>query len=247
MNEDLIHTNFTGREVCIYLPPSYATLVEGFPVVYVQDGGYLFREGLSKLKLMMRKKELREVILVGIGSDNRNDEYTPWFAKAATAGFIDFGGQGINYLDFLANELKPYIDGHYRTMCNPENTAIVGASLGGLISIYAAYLHPQVFGRIASISGSFWYEDFIQFMRSTHIVHCGRRIYMDVGALEGTDKKNIQKDMVIKTQQAYEVLLNQGFSLERCRFVIEEGADHEHSLFIRRFPIALQWLFPTFV
>ena len=244
MNPNLIHKNFMGRQICIYLPPSYDTHINRFPVVYIHDGGYLFRERLRELEEMIIRKELREIIFVGISPNNREDEYTPWFAKAVTTGFTDFGGQGVDYLTFLANDLKHYIDENYRTIETSENTGIIGASLGGLISMYAAYLHPGVFGRIASISGSFWYEQFIEFMGSTDIVHCGRKIYMDVGSLEGRRKGNLQINMVAKNQQAYEILLSKGFSRQDCRLVFEEGADHGHSFFLGRFPAALQWLFP---
>lgn len=245
MKGNLIDTTFMKSDICIYIPPSYNKYAAGFPVVYLHDEGYLFRGCLNELEEMMMQKELQELIFVGIKPENRNDEYTPWFAKAVTAGFSDFGGQGANYLAFLINDLKQYIDENYRTMKMPENTGIVGASFGGLISMYAAYLYPDVFGRIASISGSYWYEEFIRFMRSTDIVYTGRRIYMDVGSLEGTEKENLQRKMVVKNQEAYSILLDKGFSVENCRFVIEEGADHEHSFFIKRFPAALQWLFPA--
>ncbi len=244
MKGTLILTTFMSSEICIYLPPSYDMHEEHFPVVYLQDGGYLFRDCLSELEEMMITKELQGCIFVGIKPDNRNDEYSPWFAKAVTAGFSDFGGQGARYLAFLVKELKPYIDEKYRTMRNPENTAIAGASFGGLISMYAAYLYPEVFGRIASISGSFWYAGFIEFMRSADIVHFGRRIYMDVGSLEGTRKDNEQRNMVAKNQEAYAILLDKGFSQNHCQFVTHEGEDHGHSFFLKRFPTALQWLFP---
>jgi predicted alpha/beta superfamily hydrolase len=81
-------------------------------------------------------------------------------------------------------------------------------------------------------------------MRSADIVHLGRRIYMDVGSLEGTRKDNEQRNMVAKNQEAYEILLEKGFSREYCQFVTHEGGDHGHSFFLKRFPTVLQWLFP---
>lgn len=243
MNGRLLNEWFQDREICIYLPPSYNIRTEGFPVVYIHDEGYLFRDQLPALESMMSRQELRELIFVGIRPDNRNCEYTPWYAKALSARYGELGGQGAQYLEFLANELKPYIDNTYRTLSSPENTGIAGASFGGLISMYAAFLLPGVFGRVASISGSFWYEGFIEFMKATGIEMTGRKIYLDVGMLEGAAKTNIQQTMVERNKEAYEILRQKGFSSEHCRFVMEEGADHEHTFFLRRLPFALQWLF----
>lgn len=243
MNGRLLNEWFQDREICIYLPPSYNIRTEGFPVVYIHDEGYLFRDQLPALESLMCRQELRELIFVGIRPDNRNCEYTPWYAKALSARYGEFGGQGAQYLDFLANELKPYMDKTYRTLSTPENTGIAGASFGGLISMYAAFLLPGVFGRIASISGSFWYEGFIEFMKATGIERPGRKIYLDVGMLEGAEKTNIQQTMVKRNKDAYEILRQKGFSAEHCRFAVEAGANHEHAFFLRRFPFALQWLF----
>jgi len=245
MKGTLIHSVFMNRELLIYLPPSYNRHLEHFPVVYIQDEGDLFRDQLTALEQMSRRKELREVILIGIKPDNRNNEYTPWQARALKASNPDYGGQGADYLSFLVNSLKPYIDTTYRTLRSTEHTGIAGASFGGLISMYAAYLYPEVFGRIAVISGSFWYEGFIEFMQTTKLEVNGHRLYMDVGALEGLRKNSIQKNMVDKNKTAYDILLDKGFTVQDCRLLIEEGANHEQSSFLRRFPYALQWLFPA--
>lgn len=245
MKGTLIHSAFMNRDLLIYLPLSYNHHSGHFPVVYMQDEGDLFRDQLIVLEEMTRRKELREVILVGIKPDNRNSEYTPWQARALKETNPDYGGQGADYLYFVVNDLKSYIDATYRTLRSTEHTGIAGASFGGLISMYAAYLYPEVFGRIAVISGSFWYEGFIEFMQTAKLEVNGHRLYMDVGALEGLRKNSIQKNMVDKNKAAYDILLDKGFTVQNCRLLIEEGANHEQSSFLRRFPYALQWLFPV--
>uniref|UniRef100_A0A7U4DJI6 Esterase n=1 Tax=Geobacillus sp. (strain Y4.1MC1) TaxID=581103 RepID=A0A7U4DJI6_GEOS0 len=246
MNGTLVTESFAGRELFIYLPPSYGTSRAAFPVVYVQDGGDLFdprqNNSLARLEYMFANGELGELLLVGIEPKNRLDEYTPWHAKALSDKYADFGGQGSDYLSFLVEKLKPYIDRKYKTDGRRQQTGIIGASLGGLISIYAAYLYPNVFGKIGSISGSFWYEGFIGFMQSKNI-DPGLKMYMDVGSIEGIGKQSIQKEMVSKTKEACTILMNNGLASERLRFVLEEGAPHGRIFFSKRFPEALKWLY----
>lgn len=242
----LMTESWRGRTLLIYLPPSYAKGVSRYPVVYVQDGGYLFdpfqSDALVQLERMFAHGELPELLFVGIETKNRLDEYTPWHAKALSERFADFGGKGSHYLAFLAEELKPYIDASYQTDGCQRQTGLVGASLGGLISMYAAYLYPHVFGKIGCLSGSFWYEGFLHFMES-HIVASDLKIYMDVGSIEGIEKQNVQREMVSRTKAAYAILMNQQLSNKRLKFVIEEGAPHARPFFIKRFPSAVKWLY----
>ena len=245
MNGTLLCSGFAGRELWIYLPASYFCQTIDYPVVYVQDGGALFRDQLPVLEDRMRRRQLREVIFVGVKPLDRLKEYTPWLAQALRSDYPDFGGQGQAYVSFLVEQLKPYMDTTYRTLQGADHTGIAGASLGGLISMYAACLYPAVFGRIAVISGSFWFQGFLAFMQSAQFEIRGQRIYMDVGADEGNGKSNIQQNMVANNKQAYAILLQKGFQDEDCCLVIEEGAQHHGACFLRRFPYAMQWLFPS--
>ncbi|WP_077616688.1 alpha/beta hydrolase [Caenibacillus caldisaponilyticus] len=246
MDGIVVTESFRGRELFIYLPPSYETSRANFPVVYVQDGGDLFdprqNHSLARLERMFALGELGELLLIGIKPKNRLDEYTPWPAKALSDKFGDFGGLGFRYLSFLVEDLKPYIDSEFKTDSRRQQTGMIGASLGGLISMYAAYLYPDVFGKIGSISGSFWYEGFIDFMQAKTVA-TGLKIYMDVGRIEGIGKRTIQKDMVSKTKEAYTILKNNGLTKETLRFVIEEGAPHDLKIFSRRFPESVKWLY----
>lgn len=247
MNGKFITKNFMNREISIYLPPSYSTCRAGFPVVYVQDGGYLFNPhenaSIQILEQMFAHKEIEELLLVGIESKNRIDEYTPWHAKALIDRYADFGGGGGEYLSCLVEKLKPWVDHEFNAEGSTESTGIIGGSLGGLISMYAAYKYPAVFGKIGSISGSFWYEGFVEFMKSEPVENSRVKVYMDVGSSEGVEKQNVQKEMVQRTKAAYDALLLRGVSEDRCRLLIEEGAIHKPSFFSKRFPGAIQWLF----
>ena len=83
----------------------------------------------------------------------RLDEYSPW--KNSKYG----GGEGGAYIDFLVQTLKPYIDKNYRTLSDQQNTAIIGSSMGGLISFYATLKYPTIFGKSGVYSPSFWFSN----------------------------------------------------------------------------------------
>lgn len=93
----------------------------------------------------------KEVIVVGIdnGLSKRMNEYYPY-------SFRQYGkGEGDEYVDFLVKNLKPFIDGHYRTLAGKKNTYIAGSSMGGLISLYAVLKYPAVFGGAGIFSPAF--------------------------------------------------------------------------------------------
>jgi len=92
---------------------------------------------------MMRGAEAGKfspAIVVGVWStDRRRLEYSPW-------------GEGPAYARFLIEELTPQVNAKYRTLTGPENTGVMGSSMGGLISFHLAWKHPDVFGRAGCIS-----------------------------------------------------------------------------------------------
>lgn len=245
----IIKDTFQNRDLLIYLPPSYKQSAQHYPAVYIHDRGDIFdpekSDSLKAIEKMMINEELPELILIGVASPDRNDEYTPFVEQNLWEPEKNFGGNGKVYAAYLATELKPYIDQRYRTKPDVNSTGLMGKSLGGLISIYTAYLQPDTFGKIGSISGSFWFKGIVEFMKKTSIENVNRRIYMDVGSTEGVGRNNLQKYMVPRNKEAYETLLNGGFTPKNIRFITEEGGTHSHTYFTKRFPDALKWLFET--
>lgn len=139
------------RNITVYLPPSYASSPEKrYPVLYAHDGQNLFDTRTAFLNREWQLDEtierkikdgtLPEIIVIGVwNTPARMEEYTP-------------GSSGDRYLDFLIKELKPVIDRKFRTLKDRKHTAILGSSMGGLISTWAALRHPEVFGQSASLS-----------------------------------------------------------------------------------------------
>jgi predicted alpha/beta superfamily hydrolase len=188
------------RTVHIYLPPSYAVQPNlRYPVVYLHDGQNLFSSagtnicfGWGNWELdktvdeLYRTRKMREVILVGI--DNSSARYAEYCGRHHSAK-TNINTEFENYTSFLIRELKPRIDSDYRTQPEPENTGIMGSSMGGICSIVLAWEHPEVFGRAASLSGSFQVEG-TNFLNDILRPYQGKpkplRLYLDSGMVDFT-------------------------------------------------------------
>lgn len=144
-----------GREVIVWLPTSYfANPQQRFPVLYMHDGQNLVDPDTAfmnshwrmdeTIESMSRDDLIQAPIVVGIyNTQDRLEEYNDTTL-------------GKHYLNFIVNQVKPYIDKHFRTLPNKENTAVMGSSMGGLISFLATWYHPTVFGKAACLSPMFW-------------------------------------------------------------------------------------------
>ncbi|MBE0341009.1 alpha/beta hydrolase [Paenibacillus sp. 28ISP30-2] len=246
MKGHLDEISLGGYLVHIYTPPASVNDNGPYPVLYVQDGSSLFLSGSIELERPFSTGELPGVVLVGIQPVNRLDDYTPWKAAALVEGKPAFGGGGDAYLAFVVTEVMPYVEARYPVQTGPDHTGMIGASLGGLISMYAAFKCRDVFGRIGSISGSYWYPGMIDYMQSATFatVSAGtHRFYVSVGTREGEGKTNVQKDMVSLTLQAREALLAQGLDEKDILLVLDQDAVHRVDFFQCQFPEAVKWLF----
>ena len=142
--------------VRVYLPPGYhENPLRSFPVLYMQDGKNLFfpeeaflgREWHvdEALQLLDAMNAVDRVVVVGIYSGDRNNEYTkPGYAAYARA---------------VVEEVKPEVDSKIRVFRSPRETGVIGSSLGGVVSFYMAWEHPDVFGYAACMSSTFSHRD----------------------------------------------------------------------------------------
>jgi len=235
--------SIAGYEVTVILPVTYGEDGRRYPVFYVHDDGDVIHQSLNYIEHLTRSKQLRELIIVAVKPHDRRDEYTPWPAGAIFPGAAGFGGEGHSYLADMVQHIKGYVDTAYDTLPEPEHTGIGGCSFGGLISIYALYQFPHVFGKLALVSASFWYEGFIDYMRGQTITS-NPQVYMYVGELEGVYKTNLQRRMVELTRQANEILGESGIEKKRLLFESDPNGTHDDLFFAPRMIRALLWLFP---
>jgi predicted alpha/beta superfamily hydrolase len=85
-----------------------------------------------------------------------------------------------DYGRFLVETLKPLIDAKYRTLTEPTATAVMGSSLGGVVSFYLGWQRPEVFGKVGCLSSTFTYRDDLLKRVSTQPKR-KIRIYLDSG------------------------------------------------------------------
>lgn len=164
--QDVPSAHVPARNVDVWLPPSYATHPgRRYPVLYMHDGQNLFDPSMSftgidwdidgTMTELIDAHRVREAIVVAISNTPlRSNEY--WPAKAVPASVIspEQRAQLLSdgYLRFIVEELKPAIDATYRTQPARDDTMVMGASLGGLISAYAMSEYPDVFGAAGGLS-----------------------------------------------------------------------------------------------
>lgn len=159
------------RGVTIWLPEGYDGSSARYPVLYMHDGQNLFDPAIAgdkgewgvdeALARLVAEGEARPAIIVGVwNTPKRLLEYMPAevFAalprpyKAELAELYKGTPVSDEYLRFLVEELKPWVDGNFRTLTGREDTFIAGSSMGGLISLYAISEYPEVYGGAAMIS-----------------------------------------------------------------------------------------------
>ena len=197
------------RHVDIWLPPGYSeNAAQRFPVIYMQDGQNLFEPAIAfggetwdvdgVLCDLMETQAAPGAIIVGIWNSSwRYQEYMPQkpLEPAQAADILQkFCNLHIHppisdqYLRFIVEEVKPFIDASFRTRPEQANTSIMGSSMGGLISLYALTEYPYCFGGAGCLS-THWPvgEDYLVDVLAQALPPPGaHRLYFDFGT-EGLD------------------------------------------------------------
>ena len=185
------------RKIRIYLPPSYLTQENKYyPVLYVHDGQNVFHGeesysgeswDLHKTTAYMIKEELiDEIIIVAI--DNMGEERLSEYAHQG--GFYKGDKvkvRGLQYEKFLVEELMPYIAQNYRIKEGSENTALMGSSMGGLVTFNIGLRRRELFSKLAVMSPSFWWGKTspLEKINSYQYQNLNSKIWLDTGEAEG--------------------------------------------------------------
>jgi predicted alpha/beta superfamily hydrolase len=233
-----------GRErtIRLYLPPSYESAPERrYPVIYMHDAQNLFDEATSSFGSEWGVDETMdefarsrgfEAIVVGIdhGGDERIHELSPWTnPKYGPA-------QGEQYMAFVVGTVKPFIDAHYRTLSDRQDTAVVGSSLGGLVSHYALLRYPQVFGKAAILSPSYWFSNEVYTQTAAHPWRADTRVWFYIGGREGDES-------VPDVRRMLPLLAMPGRPAPEISLHIDPDAKHDERAWRAEFPRAVAWLF----
>ncbi|WP_426103312.1 alpha/beta hydrolase [Massilia sp. TSP1-1-2] len=230
------------RQIRLYLPPAYATSTKHYPVLYMHDGQNLFDNATAyggewkvdeTMDALAREGKL-ELIVVGIdnGEAKRMTELNAW-------SNLQYGpGEGELYMDFIVKVLKPLIDKQYRTMPERDHTALMGSSMGGLISHYGINQYPEVFGKAGIFSPSYWAAGSAAFnFAASRPARSDARLYLLIGALEGGP-------MVPDAQRMYDQVIKRGHPSANATLKIVPNGNHNEAFWSSEFREAILWLFP---
>ncbi len=239
------------RKIRVYTPIDYEKKSKHYPVLYMHDGQNVFedQDAINGVSLGLREyldtNEI-EIIVVGIDTntegEERYNEYCPWVDGEFSAKLLGkpsyTGGKGDAYIDFIVNELKPYIDSTYRTLS--ESTSIGGVSLGGLISTYAACKYPDIFRNVVSISSAYWrnQEEIEKLLRNTNLSYI-EKFYMDSGKTEVKNDERISKGFLESNLRIYNIVKEK---IPNSTFLVIEDAEHHYSYFKERVPSIFTYL-----
>jgi predicted alpha/beta superfamily hydrolase len=221
-----------ARDITVYLPPSYPAAADRrYPVLYMHDGQNLFDARTSFAGewdvdgvIDATSAEGLEAIVVGIPNmgQERCNEYSPFDDPRHGPA------KGDAYLSFVTDTIKPIIDADFRTKASPDQTGIVGSSMGGLISLYGFMKRPDVFGLTGVMSPALWYGQRQIFDFLAQQEEARGRIYVDVGTKEGSEEL---RDVTRLRDQLLDIGYRHGDDL---LFIVEFGAGHNEQAWARR-------------
>ncbi|MFL6541157.1 MAG: alpha/beta hydrolase [Chthoniobacterales bacterium] len=252
------HTHFESRilgnrrDILVYLPPGYRrATTRRFPVLYMHDGQNLFDAATAfggvewgadeTAHRLIQQKLMAPVIIVAVANTggDRIHEYVP------TRGRIEEGkrtrSKGLlrKYGRFLSEELKPFIDAHYRTLSDADSTGLAGSSLGGLATMVLGLWFPNVFRRLAVMSPSIWWDDCVLLKMVEELDEEAKpplKIWLDTGTNEpGWERARLLRDG----------LLEKGWRLyDDLQYLEDDGAAHTEAAWAYRLDPALRFLYP---
>ena len=224
------------RNVIVWLPPDYKRIrnsTKRYPVLYMQDGQNIINPKTSfagkdwrideTVVKLSKSKRVKEIIVVGIyNTKDRLEEYSDSI-------------KGDKYLKFIVEELKPFIDTKYRTIPQREHTAIMGSSMGGLISFIAGWIYDEVFSMAGCMSGSLYYdnEKVFDLINKHNGLRKNVKFYIDHG-----------EDGLIRGQRIFSRLTELGYIIGKdIDYYYAPGAEHNESAWAERLERPLLFFF----
>ncbi len=233
------------RAIWVYLPPTYVeNSASRMGALYMHDGQNLFSAASAfggnewmvdeTLDQGAADGSIRETIVIGIESTARRVyELTPSVDPDEASG-----GEADAYLSMLESELKPRVDAELRTLPGREHTALFGASLGGLVSVYAGVHRANVFGLIGAMSPSTWWDGTMILGEVAAMPNVRPlRFYVDSG------NAGPSNDDVLNTAELAAGLRAVGYQDgTTLQYVVQDQAQHSETYWAQRLPAALRFL-----
>jgi predicted alpha/beta superfamily hydrolase len=191
------------RRINVYLPPGYAESGKKYPVLYLLDGGvqedFVHIAGIASLAADFRN--IREFILVGIeGIDRYHDLTSPTTVESDRQRLPTSGGSA-RFRDFLATELKPFVEGHFRVT---GESVLMGESAAGFFVTETLLLRPELFSGYVAVSPMLWWDDQSLSRRADSLLRKpfppSRRLYLTIADEGGPMREGV--DRLVETLKA---------------------------------------------
>jgi len=243
-----------SRKIVVYTPPSYYenTLKTIENVLIMHDGENLFNASTSfsgvawncqtTINDLVVAGTIDEVLIVGVYNTlNRINEYTYSYDPQCECP-NGAGGQGDLYLNLLSEQIIPFVRANYRVGTGVENLAILGSSLGGLISCYAGWTRSSEYSMTGCMSSSFWWnnEDFDRLIINASMPQYPIKIYLDSGNA-GPDQDDVNQTRTVRNH-----LENVGFILgENLYYYLQIGGQHSEYYWGKRFHVPMTYFYKT--
>ena len=250
------HAGFTSRfltgerEISVYVPPGYeADSDRRYPLLILQDGQNLFDPTTSFIPGRtwrvaesadgaIAAGEVEPLVIAGVANagERRLAEYTP------TRDMKLGGGEAGKYALLVIRELLPFLHARYRLLKGPDSIGIGGSSLGGLVSMWMGLAHPEIFGRLAVLSPSVWWNHryILAYLNDVAPgLHHRPRIWLDAGDREG-------RRTLTDAETLHARLRKQGWRDELdLHFEAITGGTHDEASWAERVQPMLRFLFPA--
>lgn len=242
--EDEAYTSVQNHHTTIVYTPYGYSENEEYPVIYAHDGQNLFYEDTSAyghwqlleiLDKLIAEGTIEPVIMVGIyNNESRMYEYSP-----------DDGGD--EYMEYIVEQVKPYIDEHYSTKTDAENTAIMGSSMGGLISLYAGMFYSDTFGKAGVMSPSIWYNSRSILSEIGELSELpDTKLWIDAGTGETTGEDDMLGSMVQDARDLTTLLMDKKMKpVDDFMYYEVPNAAHNEGAWAQRVHMALTYFFGT--
>ena len=260
------------RNVDVWLPENYSK-DKKYAVLYMHDGQMLFDASTTWNKQewkvdevasqLMKVGKTKDFIVVAMWNhaDIRHPNYYPqkpfeslpekYKDSIVNSAKKQYGSDfkaldSDNYLKFIVEEVKPYIDSHFSVKTDANNTFVLGSSMGGLISMYALCEYPNVFGGSACLS-THWVgiqpykgnpipETFFKYLEESLPSPKTHKIYFDYGTA------TLDKFYLPYQHRVDEVLKLKGFDDTNSKNLKFEGHAHDEISWAKRLDVPLTFL-----
>ena len=179
------------------------------PVIILNTYGNEGEDVFNKCKSM----NCAEYILVSISNLDWNNDMTPWFAPKLNKNDVDCLGKADEYLQVLLEKIIPTVEKYIKNELHItiKYYGIAGYSLGGLFAVYSAY-KTDIFSKIASASGSFWFPNFVEYVKENKISNNIDKIYLSLGNKESKVRNQVVSKVEVNTIELEKIFKGEGIN-----------------------------------